>query len=134
MPEIEAPVAPIADLATTPSDPVTEEGRLRGGRCGDCSASSFPRAEVCPRCNGTRIAAAELPGDGSLYTWTTVHISPTFATPYTLGYVDLSDGLRILTQVLADPQSLKCDAAVRLTRSADSPTGWGVVPVEGASA
>ncbi|WP_166375837.1 Zn-ribbon domain-containing OB-fold protein [Aeromicrobium phragmitis] len=134
MTDQESVLLPVADTAGDDRPVVTETGGLRGGRCQSCGAGSFPRAYICPSCNNTTIEEAELPGEGSLYTWTTVHISPTFPTPYTLGYIDLSDGLRLLAQVLAPQEQLRCDLPVRLVSSDQSPTGWGFVPVEGATA
>lgn len=125
---------PVADATEDKPPAVTDDGGLRGGRCASCGAGSFPQAYICPTCNATEIEPATLPGEGSLYSWTTVHVSATFPTPYSLGYVDLADGLRVLGQLVADPDQLSCDLSVRVVATDASPTGWGFRPVEGASA
>lgn len=125
MSDLDAAVRPLADLAQPSTDEGAEPTSLLGGQCAACSATSYPRAYICPDCNGTDIEGVELPADGVLYSWTTVHISPTFPTPYTLGYVDLSNGLRVLAQILAGSDPLACDLPVRFVRSDQSPTGWG---------
>lgn len=122
---------PVADAAARQGGAVNEDGALHGGRCSNCGASSFPRAFICPSCNATDIETVEIPGNGSLYSFTTVHISPTFPTPYTLGYVDLEDGLRVLGQVRVPPEDLRCDIPVHAHLDPDSPTGWSFRPIEG---
>lgn len=119
---------PVADTAPPAAGPLTDDGALRGGRCEQCAALSFPRAYICHQCNSTDIAAHEIPGRGSLYSFTTVHISPTFDTPYTLGYVDLEGGLRVLGQVFVPQDELACDTRVVAVTTPDSPTGWGFIP------
>lgn len=122
---------PVPDAAPRAEAAVTDGGALRGGRCADCGARSFPEAFICPSCNSTDITATEIPGMGTLYSFTTVHISPTFPTPYTLGYVDLADGLRVLGQVRGAPEQLRCDAPVQAAIDSESPTGWGFRLSEG---
>jgi hypothetical protein len=51
---------------------------------------------------------------GRLYSWSTVHVAAGRATPYTLGYVDLDDGSRVLALLDGDPGVLRIDAPVRL--------------------
>lgn len=59
---------------------------------------------------------------GRLYTWSTVHVSASRPVPYTLGYVDLEDGLRVLA-VLAGPSGeLQLDGPVRLMAGPDGLT------------
>ncbi|WP_413318067.1 OB-fold domain-containing protein [Agrococcus sp. 1P02AA] len=130
-PTSEEVLLPVADAAPREESAVTEDGAIRGGRCASCGASSFPRAFICPTCNATDIAAAQIPGSGSLYSFTTVHISPTFPTPYTLGYVDLEDGLRVMGQVRVPTEDLRCDLPVSARIDLDSPTGWSFRATEG---
>ena len=69
--------------------------RLVGGRCDDCGTLFFPSAHVCPECMSEAVAAADLANDGTLYSWSVVHVAPRgWNTPYIAGYVDLSDGVR----------------------------------------
>ncbi len=122
---------PVADAAPRAEAAVTDDGALRGGRCTACGASSFPQAFICPSCNSVDVAPAEIQGTGTLYSFTTVHISSTFPTPYNLGYVDLTDGLRVLGQLRAAPEQLRWGGAGRVAIDPESPTGWGFRLTEG---
>jgi uncharacterized protein len=51
---------------------------------------------------------------GRLYSWSTVHVSASQPVPYTLGYVDLDDGLRVLARLDGDTSELRMDGPVRL--------------------
>jgi uncharacterized OB-fold protein len=51
---------------------------------------------------------------GSLYSFSTVFVGPAAGEPYTLAYVDLDGGPRVLGRVLGTPDLLECDARVRL--------------------
>jgi uncharacterized OB-fold protein len=60
------------------------------------------------------LAPLALSTDGVLYSWTTVHASSTRPTPYTIGYVDLPEGVRLLADIVSTPSSASFDAQVRL--------------------
>ena len=67
---------------------------------------------------------------GLLYSHSTVHVSAARATPYTIGYVDFPNGLRVLASVRGADASLGCDVPVRL---ANANGEWFVEPmVQGA--
>jgi uncharacterized OB-fold protein len=51
---------------------------------------------------------------GRLYSWSTVHVSASRPVPYTLGYVDLDDGLRVLAVLDGEAGELRMDGPVRL--------------------
>lgn len=101
---------------------------LSGSRCTRCWALAYPCHEVCHRCGGGDTAPAAIGGTGVLYSWSTVHVSSARATPYTLGYVDLADGVRVLALIEGDA-ALRPGIDVRLTTdSADltfEPAGGG---------
>jgi uncharacterized OB-fold protein len=63
---------------------------------------------------------------GTLYSYSTVHISASRKVPYTIGYVDFDNGVRVLAQIDADPSTLACDLPVEVRAEADR---WFVVPV-----
>ena len=86
--------------------------RLVAGKCKSCNALSFPKAPVCPSCLSLEIGQEHLPGEGVLYSFATVHQAPRHWTvPYHLGYVDLSDGIRVLAHIEGEP---RIDGRVRL--------------------
>jgi uncharacterized protein len=91
-------------------------GRFETTRCEDCNRLTFPPKPFCPHCWSKRIAWVPLSGRGKLYSQTVVHAAPlVFAdeVPYRVGIVDLDEGLRIATRVLADSEP-KLDTAVEI--------------------
>lgn len=81
------------------------EGRLETTVCGDCEKLTFPPKEFCPHCWGTKTNWTALSGNGRLYSQTMIHAAPAIfrdEAPYRVGIVDLDEGLRIATRLLAD--------------------------------
>jgi uncharacterized OB-fold protein len=75
---------------------------LVGSRCSVCERIHFPRKPICPDCGCRDVDEVELSRHGRIYSFTTVYQGPTgFRTPYTVGYVDLPEGLRVFTQLVA---------------------------------
>ena len=78
---------------------------LLGSRCQDCGIATFPAAESCMACSGQNVAVEELPGRGTLWTWTVQQFMPktpyksneTMETfkPYGVGYLELPGGVRV---------------------------------------
>lgn len=86
--------------------------RLVAGQCRACGALSFPKAPVCGSCLSQEIATTHLASEGVLYSFATVHQAPrNWTVPYHLGYVDLTDGIRVLAHIEGTP---RIDARVRL--------------------
>jgi uncharacterized OB-fold protein len=116
----EPDILPALDLQAAESgkfNPAT--GMLKGGRCSHCGSQSLPANFICYSCSSTDIEPVEFPTRGTLYSYTTVH------TPYTLGYVDLESGLRVLGHVFIAAADLDCNLPVIGKASTQSPTGWG---------
>lgn len=86
-------------------DASSPEPRLVAGKCKACGALSFPKAVVCPACLSQDIEAAHLASEGALYSFATVHQAPkNWIVPYHLGYVDLTDGIRVLAHIEGTPR------------------------------
>lgn len=87
--------------------------------CDACGTVVFyPRAH-CPRCLGRDLTWQRSAGRGEVYSATTVRSSrdPAFRdlVPYVLALVDLDEGVRMLTHVLADdPDRVRIGARVRV--------------------
>jgi uncharacterized OB-fold protein len=78
---------------------------LVGACCGACGALRFPFVDVCPACQGTDCKQVALSTTGTVFTFTVVHASPPGylgEAPYAYGVVELPDGLRVTTTLLAD--------------------------------
>jgi uncharacterized OB-fold protein len=81
------------------------QGRLETTICDDCEKLTFPPKTFCPHCWSTRTHWTALSGRGRLYSQTVIHAAPAIfrdEAPYRVGIVDLEEGLRIATRVLAE--------------------------------
>lgn len=86
-----------------------ENGRLRllGSRCLQCQTSAFPHHSTCPSCGHESQESAELSDTGTIYTFSHIHVAPkTFTVPYTTGYIDLPEGVRLFGQIEGPPSEI----------------------------
>ena len=90
-----------------------EVGKLLYGYCLACNEPHyFPRA-FCPFCFSERVEWLEASGAATVYTYSTMFRSPT--GPYTIAYVELKEGPRILTNIVdCDMKAIKIGAAAKL--------------------
>jgi len=101
------PAQPADALATClPGDALAFRGKepvLVGARCRACGERMFPRPPVCPHCMSEDVAAEDMPRAGTLYAYSTVHVGPRqWHKPFTLGYVDLDNGVRVFGHLRGD--------------------------------
>ena len=110
-----------------------EDGTLHliGTLCRDCDTRLFPPVEICPECLSENIAPLALSPQGTLYSWSVVHVAPKgWRLPYIAGYVDLPEGVRVFTHIVGtSPEALAFDMTVELCR-AELGTGDDGRPVE----
>lgn len=108
---------------------------LLGSRSKSSGVQAFPRRDVCPQSGARDMETIMVGPRGVLYSYSTVHVSATRKTPYTIGYVDFPDGVRVLAPIeLTETQlaELKCDASVEVRAEGER---WYVSPlVEGVKA
>jgi uncharacterized OB-fold protein len=79
--------------------PVVEGDRVLGARCAACGHPHGVCVRRCARCGGSLEPAAFGPS-GTIWSTTTLHVAAGGrAAPYTLAYVDLDDGPRVLAHV-----------------------------------
>ena len=93
------------------------DGHLIGSRCNRCSLSFFPRRKFCNNCfRDDQISEVALSKKGTLYTYSTVYRSrPNMKAPYTIGFVDLKEGVRIFAQLFdVAPEDLKIGMEMEL--------------------
>jgi uncharacterized OB-fold protein len=97
---------------------IPQRYRLEAGKCEQCGHVDFPPRIVCPRCKGRRFATVVLHDEGTLVTFTVVRVaSDRFSkeTPFAVGIVELSDGVRVTTQIAdADVDGLQIGQKVRI--------------------
>ncbi len=96
---------------------------LLASRCQNCGIASFPAAQSCMACSGQDVVIEELPGRGTLWTWTVQQFMPktpyrsnetpeTFK-PYGVGYLELPNGVRVEGRLTEnDPQKLHIGMAM----------------------
>lgn len=103
--------------------------RIAGSRCSACGHPSLWSSPRCQVCGGSTVAATFGPG-GTVWSSTVVRVPvPGRTPPYTLAYVDLDDGPRVLAHVGGTTERLAPGERVRLAGS----TPDGDVRVEAAS-
>jgi uncharacterized protein len=113
---------PLPDLDALDAPSVARDGeevRLRGSRCEECGAAHFPARLLCFECTSDRLEPHLLGPYGTLYGWTTVHVSSSRPVPYAVGYVDLPEGVRVLADLGGDLAALRHDGPVRLVADGD---------------
>ena len=98
--------------------------QLRGTRCSSCGSHYFPVALSCrnPQCRDKQVEDVLLSRRGTLYSYTRQHYQPPALfrmepwAPYTLGLVELPEGIRVLG-ILSDfpPELIRVGMALELT-------------------
>jgi uncharacterized OB-fold protein len=74
---------------------------LVGQRCCDCGKVAFPRKRVCPECFGDDLQDQPLSKTGVLHTYTRTYVgAPHLPSPYVLGFVDVREGVRLLSLIV----------------------------------
>lgn len=99
-PEVIHQLRPVADGLFSISPP-----QLTGGRCSRCGALAFPLRGLCPECQHDDVEPTGLSLTGVVYTFTIVRMLPPGylgEAPYAYGVVELPEGLRVTTTLLAD--------------------------------
>ncbi|WP_024796532.1 Zn-ribbon domain-containing OB-fold protein [Tomitella biformata] len=128
---IQPPAIPFADLA--PGREVIASApdgtaRLIGARCAKCDTAWFPRSEVCPACATAEPARHPIGPGGTLYSYSTVHVSSARETPYTIGFVDFDEGVRVLGTIDVTAGLPELDTRCELRVDADN--HWWFTPEE----
>lgn len=74
---------------------------LIGSRCKLCQRSFFPKRIICPFCfKDDVMEEIRLSRKGKLVMYSVIRVAPLgFKAPYVQGFVDLPEGVRILTQL-----------------------------------
>ena len=79
-------------------------------RCAACKAYIYYPRERCPHCFSDRLAWERVSGRGKVYSYTVVRraSSRSFADkPYVLAIVELEEGPRMTSNIVAAPESVK---------------------------
>ena len=107
-------------LLLTLNAPEDGQPHLLGSRCASCGKVFFPQQALCTACfqEGT-LKEQPLALRGKLYSFTIVEresLAPKgFQVPYAYGYVNLPEGVRVLSKIIGwTPDTLKIEAEVEL--------------------
>ena len=120
MTEASKPRVPLkAGYYTVPADPAAPP-HLLGTRCTACGEHFFPRRAICAKCLSEATADVELSPDGTLYSFTFVHL-PLFGSTnlehfdgYGVGQIDLPEGTRIQAPLAGKREQFHVGQRVRL--------------------
>ena len=94
-----------------------EAGKFMTTACASCGGLTFPPKQHCPDCWSDDMKWTELSGRGILYARTTVHAAATQfrdEVPFSVGIVDLEEGIRLVTGLIDDPVRVENDAVIML--------------------
>lgn len=114
---------PYADASTQPFWDAALENRLTAPKCSNCGTFVLPPQPFCFVCQGQAFEWVDLPGTGTIYTYTVVRhpLSPHLAevVPYVSGVVELNGtqgaGARLLLNITdADPDTVKIGDKVQI--------------------
>lgn len=73
---------------------------LVGCKCKQCGQIFFPSKSACLSCLSPDVESLNLSSHGKLYTFTTVYFgSEHFKPPYTVGWIQLPEGIRVFSQI-----------------------------------
>ena len=95
-----------------------ERGSLLLPRCDSCGEVIWYPRHQCPSCGGSTVSWFEASGRGHIYSFTIVRRGIgewAEAAPYAIAYVELAEGPRVLTNIVADSfDSLLIGAEVQI--------------------
>lgn len=101
------------------------EGAFSTTACGDCALPAFPPRPFCPHCWSDNVEWRRLSGRGKLYSQTRVHAAAgafVHEAPYRLALVDLAEGLRVATRLIAsEPPPLDSEVEIVVLSYDDGP-------------
>ncbi|HET6950062.1 MAG TPA: Zn-ribbon domain-containing OB-fold protein [Acidimicrobiales bacterium] len=112
-----------ADERTQPFWDAAREGRLVGYRCDNCGTFHVPPKPYCFECLGTAFTWVDLPGTGTVYTFTVVrhplHPGLKDVVPYVAGIIDVDGtqgaGARLMGNIFdCDPEAVKIGDTVEV--------------------
>ena len=97
----------------------TKQGKLLIQFCNDCNTYIFYPRKFCPECWSGNLDWKEASGKAKIYTFSTAYsmVEPKFmdGLPYTIAYVDLDEGVRMMTRIVeCKPEEITFDMNVEV--------------------
>ncbi|NMB01712.1 MAG: Zn-ribbon domain-containing OB-fold protein [Firmicutes bacterium] len=98
----------------------TQKGKFLIQHCQDCNSNIFYPRKFCPECWSGNLDWIETSGKGTIFTFSTAMsmVEPRFMDelPYTLAYIDLDEGIRIMSRIVdCDPADIQIGMEVEVT-------------------
>jgi uncharacterized OB-fold protein len=91
--------------------------RIMAQKCSQCGALRFYPKHLCPHCLSDQFEWSLCSGRGQIYSYTNIYRAPLKAfadqVPYTIGLIDLEEGIRIMGRVKGNPDSMAIGKEVR---------------------
>lgn len=110
-------VAPVPDLRGEEREffERCQQGQLPIQLCLACERHVFYPRAVCPYCDGKRLAWREACGRGLIHTFTVQFRRPSGygEEPYITAIVDLEEGVKMMSRIMAAPESVFVGQRVR---------------------
>jgi uncharacterized OB-fold protein len=95
-----------------------DEGRLAFQRCAACGHAWLPARGECPRCLTRESSWQTASGRAKLVSWVVYHhgYHPYYAErlPYNVAVVELAEGPRLISNIIAGEQALRIDMPLTL--------------------
>lgn len=99
-------------------------------KCSSCGRFQPPPAYFCVSCKSDELEWIELPGKGTLYTYSTVYVplsSLEDEAPYTVAIVELREGLRLTGRIVNTvSENLEIGAQVEVVDVRDGVYYFGI--------
>ncbi len=118
MSDEQRPLPPLTDPDTRAFWKATRAGRLIYQVCQRCGRLVFHPRLHCPYCGGLELETKESAGAGTVYSYTVIrqHGHPFFGArlPYVVALIDVDEGFRMLSEVVAPPEAVRVGQRVRL--------------------
>lgn len=97
----------------------TKEGKLLIQKCESCKSKIFYPRKRCPECWSDKLGWMQASGKGTVFSFTTAYsmVEPRFMDelPYTIAYVDLDEGVRLMTRIVeCKPEDIKIGMKVEV--------------------
>lgn len=114
-----ARLVPAPDPVTEPFWKAASQGVLSMQRCTGCKKLVFYPRPLCPNCGSHELEWQQLPGKGTVYSFSVVHrpAHPGMAAevPYIVALVEVEEGVRLMTNLVdCDPGDVEVGLEVEV--------------------
>lgn len=110
-----------------------KESKILVQECSGCGTLRHIPKELCPSCYSTHYEWHQITGEGEVFTYTVVHRAPTPAFqadgPYVIAHVQMDDGVRMIADLRADPETVRTGLPVQAVFDSVTPE-WTLLRFE----